>query len=305
MRAYLTGASGFVGHWLQGHLELQGDTVVSLPDGIDIGDAEALGDSLHAAAPDVVYHLAALAHVGKSWEAPGPTMQVNVLGTCNLLEAARTAAHPPRVVLISSAEVYGSGSGAAMDESAPLLPVSPYAASKVAAEFLGLQAYLGRRLEVVRARPFNHVGPGQDESFVVSALARRVAEAERSGAEVRVGNLSAARDFTDVRDVVRAYRLLAERGVAGEAYNVASGYAVPISEVLGRLVALAKVDVVTVEDPSLFRPVDVPMLRGDPTRLRAVTGWAPEIPLDETLADVLEHWRGRLDAAGATGAPPS
>ncbi|MCU1493010.1 MAG: nucleoside-diphosphate-sugar epimerase [Acidimicrobiaceae bacterium] len=296
MHAFITGGSGFVGHWLRSHLEDCGDTVEVLPEHLDIGDAPGVRTALVAAAPEVVYHLAALAHVGQSWEAPEPTVQVNVLGTLNLLEAARSADRPPRVVLVSSAEVYGSGNGNALDESAPLLPVSPYAASKVGAEFLGVQAYLGRGLEVVRARPFNHVGPGQAESFVVSALARRVAEAERSGTEVRVGNLAAARDFTDVRDVVRAYRLLAERGSAGEVYNVSSGVAVPIAEVLARLVALAKTEVVTVEDPSLFRPVDVPMLRGDASRLRAATGWAPEIPLDETLADVLEHWRSRIAA---------
>jgi GDP-4-dehydro-6-deoxy-D-mannose reductase len=296
VHAFITGGSGFVGHWLRSHLEERGDTVEVLPEHLDIGDAAGVRTALLAAAPEVVYHLAALAHVGQSWESPGPTVQVNVLGTLNLLEAARSADRPPRVVLVSSAEVYGSGDGNALDESAPLLPVSPYAASKVGAEFLGVQAYLGRGLEVVRARPFNHVGPGQAESFVVSALARRVAEAERSGTEVRVGNLAAARDFTDVRDVVRAYRLLAERGSAGEVYNVSSGVAVPIAEVLARLVALAKTEVVTVEDPSLFRPVDVPMLRGDASRLRAATGWAPEIPLDETLADVLEHWRSRIAA---------
>lgn len=294
MHAFLTGSSGFVGHWLREHLEASGDRVDALGDGVDITDAPAVSDALHAAAPEVVYHLAALAHVGRSWDEPAPTLEVNVLGTSSLLEAARTAARPPRVVLISSAEVYGGGDGSPIDESAPLRPVSPYAASKVAAEFLGVQAWLGRGLEVVRARPFNHVGPGQDESFVVSALGRRVVEAERSGADVRVGNLTAARDFTDVRDVVRAYRLLAQHGAPGEVYNVASGAAVAIADVLARLVARAATDVVTVEDPGLFRPVDLPMLLGDAARLRAATGWAPEIPLEATLADVLGHWRARL-----------
>lgn len=297
MHAFLTGASGFVGRWLRDHLEHAGDTVGALSEGVDITDAEQVGAELHAARPDVVYHLAALTHVGRSWDSPLETVQVNVVGSLNLLEAARTAQRPPRVVLVSSAEVYGSGEGAALDERAPLLPVTPYAASKIAAEYLGLQEQLGRGLEVVRARPFNHIGPGQAESFVVSALARRVVEAERAGGEVRVGNLSAARDFTDVRDVVRAYRLIAAYGTPGEVYNVCSGTAVSIAAILERLVVLARADIVPVEDPALFRPVDVPVLRGDGSRLRATTGWVPEIPLDKTLADVLEHWRARVGQA--------
>jgi GDP-4-dehydro-6-deoxy-D-mannose reductase len=296
VRAFLTGASGFVGHWLTEHLEASGDDVVALDERIDIGEADAVGDALAASAPEVVYHLAALAHVGQSWDAPAPTVQVNVLGTLNVLEAARRLDRPPRVVLVSSAEVYGSGATTPYDETSPLRPVSPYAASKVGAEYLGVQAHLGRGLEVVRARPFNHVGPGQSELFVVSALGRRVAEAERRGTEVRVGNLAAARDFTDVRDVVRAYRLLALHGEAGEVYNVCSGRLVVVADVLAELVAAAKAPITTVEDPSLFRPVDVPVLSGDSTRLRTATSWAPEIPLEETLADVLAYWRERLAA---------
>ena len=291
MRAFLTGASGFVGHWLRSHLERCGDDVTALADGVDLRDADAVRDALHAAEPDVVYHLAALSHVGRSWEQPEETVQVNVVGTLHLLEAARAARRAPRVLLVSSAEVYGSGDGAALDEHAAIAPVTPYAASKIAAEYLGVQAFLGRGLEVVRARPFNHIGPGQADTFAVAALARRVVAAERAGGEVRVGNLEARRDFTDVRDVVRAYRMLAGAGVPGEVYNVCSGTAVRIGDVLERLVSLARTTVSTVEDPSLFRPVDVPVLRGDGARLRAATGWAPEIALETTLADVLEHWR--------------
>jgi GDP-4-dehydro-6-deoxy-D-mannose reductase len=172
--------------------------------------------------------------------------------------------------------------------------VTPYAASKVAAEYLGLQTFLGRGLEVIRVRPFNHVGPGQADSFVVSALARRVVEAERSGSGVvRVGNLTPARDFTDVRDVVRAYRLLAELGTAGDVYNVCSGEAVPIETVLDEIIALAAGSLVPVEDPALMRPVDLPVLVGDGGRLAVLTGWKPEIPLRQTLAEVLADWRQR------------
>lgn len=295
MRAFLTGGTGFVGTWLGRHLEEMGDEVTVLTDGIDVAEPGALAGPLAAAAPEVVYHLAALTHVGRSWEDPQSTLRVNVLGTLELLEAVRTLARPPRVVLVSSAEVYGAGDGNALSEGASLLPVTPYAASKVAAEYLGVQAHVGRGLEVVRARPFNHVGPGQSDAFVVSALARRVVEAERSGAgKIRVGNLAAARDFTDVRDVVRAYRLLACHGVPGEVYNVCSGTPLPIAALLDELVALAEAEIVPVEDPALFRPIDLPVLVGDRSRLEALCGWAPTIALRATLADVLGDWRNRL-----------
>jgi GDP-4-dehydro-6-deoxy-D-mannose reductase len=243
----------------------------------------------------VVYHLAALTHVGASWDDPAETMRVNAIGTVAVLEAAWRCDPTPTVVLVSSAEVYGQGDGSPVSEHAPLRPISPYAASKVAAEFAGVQAHLGRGLRVVRARPFNHIGAGQSDSFVVSALARRIAAAERAGGgEVRVGNLSSLRDFTDVRDVVRAYRLLAAAGEPGEVYNVCSGEAIEIAEVARRLRALVEVDVELITDPALYRPADVPVFLGDNARIGALTGWKPEISLDDTLVDVLDWWRGEL-----------
>ena len=295
MRALLTGASGFVGGWLREYLEAQGDEVVALAGSIDIRDGEAVAAALGEHRPEALYHLAALTHVGRSWEEPAETFSVNALGTLNVLEAARRAAQPPVILLVSSAEVYGTVGAAPVREDAPLRPVSTYAASKVAAEYLGVQATLGRFQRVVRARPFNHVGPGQAPNFVVSALARRIALAELSGGgQVAVGNLEPRRDIIDVRDVVRAYRLLVERGEPGEAYNVASGRTVTIAEVLDELVGLAKCPIEVVQDPSLLRPVEVPVLSGDATRLSERTGWRPEIPLTQTLGDVLEHWRRRL-----------
>jgi GDP-4-dehydro-6-deoxy-D-mannose reductase len=292
--AYVTGAAGFVAGWLAEHLRACGDTVVRVDADVDVRDGAAVRESLTAAAPEVVYHLAGLAHVGRSWEDPVPTFLVNALGTLNVLEAAAACSTPPTVLVVSSAEVYGSADGAALSEEAPLRPVSPYASSKAAAEFVALQEHLGRGIPVVRARPFNHVGPGQSPDFVVSALARRIVAAERAGGgAVPVGNLDAERDFTDVRDVVRAYRLLVERGRPGEAYNVASGSAVRVRDVAEHLAALARCPVELVVDPSLVRPVDVPVLLGDATRLRAETGWVPEIPLEQTLVDVLEDWRKR------------
>lgn len=294
MRGFVTGASGFVGTWLTRHLEEMGDETVALADGLDVTDQQAIADAIADARPDVVYHLAALTHVGDSWEAPEATFRVNAMGTLSVLEAARKASRAPRIILVSSAEVYGPGASAPIDETMPLAPVTPYAASKVAAEYLGLQAYLGRGVEVIRARPFNHVGPGQSPNFVIAALAKRLVEAERSGAlEVSVGDLSPARDFTDVRDVVRAYRLLAERGEPGEVYNVASGEAVAIATVFDELVMLSEHQVKAVVDPTLLRPVDVPVLVGDATKLVALTGWSRTIPLETTLKDVLADARSR------------
>jgi GDP-4-dehydro-6-deoxy-D-mannose reductase len=183
-----------------------------------------------------------------------------------------------------------------IDEDQPLRPVTPYAAGKASAEMLAIQAGLAHGLAVVRARPFNHVGPGQAPTFVVSSLAREVAEAERKGNRtVKVGNLSARRDFTDVRDVVRAYRLLSERGTAGEAYNVCSGMDVAVEEIARRLLAVGGADLELEVDPGRLRPVDVPVVRGDPSRLTHATGWRPEIALDTTLADTLGYWRDALD----------
>ena len=184
--------------------------------------------------PDAVYHLAGLAHVGGSWDAPDRYFRVNALGTLSVLEAARRCATPPRVLVVSSAEVYGAvrAEQLPVDEDAPMLPRSPYASSKAAAELVAVQAYLGRGLPVIRARPFNHVGPGQDPGFVVPAVARRIVEASRDGrTTLPVGNLTARRDLTDVRDVVRAYRLLVELGSPGQVYNVCSGADVSIEEI--------------------------------------------------------------------------
>lgn len=299
MRAYLTGGHGFVGTWLQQELCSAGDEVEVPPEGLDVLDGPALRDSIAAAKPEAVYHLAALTHVGRSWERPGEVFSVNALGTLNVLEAVRACGISPRVVVVSSAEVYGTVTPDQLPigEAAPLAPVTPYAVSKVAAEYLAVQAHLAHSTRAVRVRPFNHVGPGQSADFAVSALARRVVEAERTGGGVvKVGNLSARRDFTDVRDVVVAYRALAEEGEPGEVYNICSGRSVAISEVAERLVALAEGPLRLEVDQALLRPADLPVLEGDPSRVAAATGWAPKISLEETLSDVLAYWRERVSA---------
>lgn len=295
MRAFLTGGSGFVGKWLRAHLEASGDTVDDRY--ADITKPAEIAGAVAGAQPDAIYHLAALTHVGDSWSAPEETFVVNALGTLHLLEAARALPSPPRVLLVCSAEVYGSVQAEQLPitEETPLRPVTPYAASKVAAEYLGLQAHLAHGLPVIRVRAFNHVGPGQSPSFVVSSLARQIAVAERDGtAELRVGNLNPRRDFTDVRDVARAYRSLIEQGRPGDVYNVCSGTDVAVEELAERMLARAGLDLHIIVDPELVRPVEIPVLRGDPARLRAATGWRPEIGLDETLDAVLAYWRVEL-----------
>ena len=290
MRAFITGGGGFVGHWLTEHLESQGDVVISTDMDVDITDPLAVRAAVTEAAPDAVYHLAAVSNVGESWDAPAKTFAVNALGTLHVLEAVKTLPSAPTVLLVCSSEVYGrvSPDELPLTEDAPLRPLSPYAASKVAAEFLGLQAFLAHKLPVIRVRAFNHIGPGQAPTFVVPSLARQIVEAAHAGhRSVKVGNLSPQRDFTDVRDVVRAYRLLVERGTPGDVYNVCSGRAVAIEELARHMLALAGADLALEVDPDRVRAVEMPALRGDPARLIAATGWDREFTLDQTLADVL------------------
>lgn len=303
MRALVTGASGFVGTHLVEHLRNAGDEVIQCdrsmgPDVhyLDIMDATACVALVGEVQPTVIYHLAGWADVGGSWKAPVEAFRTNAEGTMNVLAAA-TELGVDRVVAVSSADVYGAVAESSMPltEDSPLRPVSPYAASKVAADYLGLQAWLGRQLPVLRVRAFNHLGPGQTDKFVAPALASRIARNERDGGDVlTIGNLSARRDFTDVRDVVRAYRLLAEHGEPGEVYNVCSGIDVAVQELADQLIAMARRPMRFETDPDLLRPVDVPVLRGDHTRLTKATGWEPEIPLDQTLRDLLDDWRERV-----------
>jgi len=294
----VTGADGFVGRHLVTHLQAAGDDVIGIDrhDGPDLLDGPAFAAYVARARPTAVYHLAGWSDVGASWQEPLAAFQANADGTLNLLQAC-VAADVPRVLSVSSADVYGKVALADLPlaEEAELRPVTPYAASKVAADYLGLQAFLGYGLDVLRIRAFNHLGPGQTSRFVASAIAERIAGNELDGTEVvPVGNLSPRRDFTDVRDVVRAYRLLVEHGEAGEAYNVCSGADIAISELADRMLALTDQPMRLEEDPALQRPVDVPVLRGDPTKVHKATGWEPQISLDQTLADLLSEWRERV-----------
>jgi GDP-4-dehydro-6-deoxy-D-mannose reductase len=290
VRVLVTGSDGFVGRWLMSHLGDVGDEAIGLDPTVDVVDAAALRAAVVAVEPDAIVHLAAQASVAQSWEEPLATFAVNATGTLHLTEAALACPKPPRVLLVGSADVYGvvRPEDLPLREDRPTAPVSPYALTKAAAELIGRQAWAGRGLEVLSVRPFNHTGPGQAPGFVVPSLARQIVDSERSGATaIAVGDISVRRDLTDVRDVVRAYRLLLSAGTPGQVYNVCRGESTEIAEVGRRLAALAQVDLPFVVDPDRLRPVDIPDLRGDPTRLHDVTGWEPEIALDRTLADVL------------------
>jgi len=317
MRVLITGISGFAGSHLAEYLlhehpevELYGlrrwrselpaaapSAVARIVEG-DLLDATSLLRALQASRPDVVFHLAASSSVASSWDTPAEIMQVNVLGTLNLLEATRQLDLDAPVVLACSAEAYGQVAPEELPirESQPFRPVSPYAVSKAAVDLLGYQYFQSFRLRTVRARFFNHCGPGQPSRFVVSSLARQIAEieAELRPPQIQVGNLDARRDFIDVRDAAHAYWLAATRGEAGEAYNVASGRARSIREILDRMLALTDAVVEVTFDPARLRPSELAVLEGDAGRFARATGWEPRVPFEQTLLDTLEHWRRAL-----------
>ena len=295
MKALVTGATGFVGPYLVRHLRACGDEVVGAGDaesGFDVVDRDGVLDAFTAHRPDIVYHLAARSHVGASWHDPVATLRVNVEGTANVLDAA-VAVGVRRVIVVGSAEEYGRvDEQKPLTEETPARPLTPYGASKAAASLLALQAQLAGGVETVRVRPFSHTGPGQSAAFVVPALAARVADAERAGADqIRLGARTPVRDLSDVRDVVRAYRLLADAGEPGAVYNVCRGVWVSIGDLAEWFVSHATRPLSVESDPELTRATDVPYLVGDPARLVAATGWQPEFTLDDTLGAVLEHAR--------------
>ena len=300
MRALIVGASGFVGRALSTHLLATGDEVIApvrADGGPDVTDRDGVHRFVDASEPDVVYHLAAQSHVPSSWSDPIGTLRVNVEGTQNVLDAAR-AAGDARVIVVSSAEVYGSVNvdDLPIDEDAPLRPLNPYAASKVAADAIALQAHLGNGQDVIRLRSFNHFGPGQSTRFVCAGLAHRIARAERDDTtHIEVGALDVRRDFSDVRDIVRAYRCVAEHGVAGQAYNICSGIDRSIREIADGLRALSLQAFEYEPAVELQRPIDTPIVRGSSERVSRDTGWQPEIPIEASLADILNDARERLD----------
>lgn len=307
--ALVTGAGGFVGGHLVAALLREGwrvwtlDRVGSTPEGAacvraDLRDEAAVRAALETARPDVIFHLAAQSSVPASFRVPRATLETNVLGAANLLYAAADLRPMPRVVVIGSAEEYGPVRPEDMpiDETQPLAPRSPYGVSKAAQSLLALSAVASHGLPAFVLRPFNHTGPGQRPDFAVPSFARQIAriEAGLDPPVLRVGNLDARRDFTDVRDVARAYVLAAERARPGEVYNLGSGDAVGIRWVLDALLGLSGVRVEVRPDPERMTPAQIPELRADASKFRDTTGWAPAIPLEQTLADVLDAWRDRI-----------
>jgi len=314
VRALITGVTGFVGPYLAAELvgepgaELFGMALDAsaakangaLPAGLetlegDITDDGSIRTVLEAARPQVVFHLAGASSGAAAWHRPAECLEVNALGTLRLLEGVRRLGLDATTVVASSGEVYGSADDEAhpLTEESPLRPLSPYAASKASQDLVAAQYPRAYGMRVIRLRLFNHTGPRHPEQFVASSFARQIARIERGLQEpvIRVGNLDARRDFVDVRDVARAYRLAARRDLRGEVFNVCSGRAVSIRQVLDLLRGLARCEVTVRTDPERMRPADIPLLIGDPRRFREATGWAPTIPIERTLADLLEWWR--------------
>ena len=313
----VTGAAGFAGSHLLDLLSDEGAHVVAWqrPSGtpgptddgtastrvtwqsVDLLDRDAVYRAIAKLQPSAVYHCAGASHVGRSWESTTHTFAVNVRGTHHIFEGLRRAGIRARVVVPSSAMVYASADGA-LTEDDPLMPSSPYALSKLAQEMVGQHAS-SDALHVTIARAFNHVGPRQDPYFAASGFARRIADIEfgRWEAEIAVGNLNARRDITDVRDTVRAYRLILQRGAKGRAYNVCSGRAISIGDLLDMLLARARVAIRVRVDTTRYRPHDIPIVVGDHTRISTELGWRAEIPLERTLDDLLEFWRTRATAS--------
>ena len=314
MRALITGINGFVGGHLAEHLLRQGWHVAGL--GLsgqaslaalrgrvevvsaDLLDPDATGAALATTRPDVIFHLAAQSHVPTAFADPAATINNNLFGQLNLLEAVRSRGLDALIVIACTSEEYGAvrPEELPVDEQTPLRPSNPYAFSKVAQDMLALQYFLAYGTRTVRLRLFNHIGPGQGDHFVVGAFAHQIAdiEARRQPPVVRVGNLEAQRDFTDVRDIVRAYELAALKGDPGAVYNVGSGRPVAIRDVLATLIELSSATIAVEPDPERMRPVDIPVIACDASLFRTRTGWTPEFSLERTLADILDDWRGRI-----------
>lgn len=277
---------GFVGSHLLARL---GGRALALD--ADVTDAEALSQTLARLRSESVVHLAAASSVAASWTDAGEPWRVNALGTVNLLDAVRSSVPAARVLVVSTGDVYGQADEIPTPETAPFRPTSPYAASKAAAE-LAADQFRRAGSDIVVARAFQHEGPGRDERFAVGSWAAQIARAEEAGrGPLRVGDLSSRRDITDVRDVIGAYEALLDPAVPAGTYNVASGKPVAMREVLDVLVSLARCPIEVEEDPSRFRRSEVEVLSGDPSKLRATTGWVPTIPLEQTLADTLDAAR--------------
>jgi GDP-4-dehydro-6-deoxy-D-mannose reductase len=298
MRVAVTGADGFVGRHLCAYLESRGDEVRALrgpPLGVEILDPKSLRDALVSFAPTALVHLAGVSSVARSHEAPFETFQVNALGAVNLCAVMREIAPRARILLVGSGEMYGAlAPGVRATEDFALLPTSPYAASKIAAEVAALQFQRAYGLDVISARPFSHIGRGQAPAFAIPSFARQLEAIRATGrpGALAVGNLEPVRDFSHVLDVVAAYRVLLERGVPGEAYNVCSGVGRTVRSLVEEMIAASGANARIEVDPARVRPVEIPSLVGDPSKLRAL-GWEPCHSVREAIDDALGEARAR------------
>ena len=314
MRVLITGVTGFAGSHLADYcltrkdVDLHGiirwrsrtENIEHLTGKIalhecDLRDASSTREVIETVRPDLIFHLAAQSYVPTSWKAPSESLSTNVLGQLNIFEAVRRIGLGCRIQLACSSEEYGMvhENEVPITEDNPLRPLSPYGVSKVSQDLLGYQYFMSYGMAIVRTRGFNHTGPRRGPVFVCSDFAKQITDIEKGKREpvIHVGNLEAKRDFTDVRDVVRAYWLSLEKGKAGEVYNICSEKSWTIQSVLDMLVGMSNVDITVKVDPKRLRPSDVPILQGDCSKFRADTGWKPEIPFEQTLGDILEYWR--------------
>ena len=304
MKALVTGSEGFVGHYLKDELKNSGYSVtgVDIKPGpeclaVDLTDAKAVEETIAAVQPDILIHLAGQASVARSWEIPQATFTINVICAVNLMEAVRRHAPECRMVLVGSSDQYGTlgALGADVRETLDTHPQTPYAVSKKAQEEIAQVYARAYHLNVCMTRSFNHGGAGQREGFLIPDFSAGIVRVEKGIAKsLRVGNLSAQRDFTHVKDIVRAYRLLAEKGRAGEVYNVGSGTAHSAQEILDRLIALSGREIPVEQDPAKLRPSDTPLIVCNHDKLTQDTGWQPEIPFDTVLKDTLEFYRAQI-----------
>jgi GDP-4-dehydro-6-deoxy-D-mannose reductase len=316
MKILITGVTGFAGSHLADYALARGDVEVfgtarwrspsqnieHIADRItvidaDLRDASSVESLVADIKPDWIFHLAAQSYVVSSWKLPSETITTNIVGTVNIFEAVRRAKYSPRILVACSSEEYGyvEPDEVPITEDNPLRPLSPYGVSKVGQDLLSYQYFKSYGLEAIRTRAFNHTGPRRGRVFVCSNFAIQIVEAQKGlRPRVNVGNLDAVRDFTDVRDTVRAYWLALEAGAAGDVYNICSGTGNSIREVLEKLIAIAGADVEVEVDDTRLRPSDVPLLIGDNSKFTKQTGWRPEVPFDQTLSDILDYWRERI-----------
>ncbi len=310
-RVLVTGAAGFVGRYLVAHLAESGRDVVGTIYGdelggdmnckllsCDVADASQVGSLFERVRPDEVYHLAAITFVPEAAQNPQKLLAINLGGTLNVLEAALNLGGACKVLAVCSGEEYGVVDPAlrSIDEQTPLEPGNLYAVSKLAADLMARQYHEHKGAHVVRVRPFNHTGPGQDPRFVCSDFARQIAQMETGEREpvLHVGNVEAERDFCDVRDVVRAYRLLVENGASGDVYNVCSGVGHRISDIIEILIGMSRTAIRVVQDPDRMRPSEVPRMVGDNRKIQKAVNWETTIEFKRTLSDILNHWRDTL-----------